>query len=114
VVCICCSFVGLFYGYLTQLPPFYWPVLQMLSMSTNMIGRVPQIYANFSASSTGQLSLPTFLLNFLGSVARVFTTLQDAGNDVVMVSNFALAAALNGALVLQILVYGNADQVKRD
>jgi mannose-P-dolichol utilization defect protein 1 len=50
-----------------------------------MIGaRVPQIAKNFSARSTGQLSVITFGANTLGCVARLFTTLQEGGGSAMM------------------------------
>lgn len=50
-----------------------------------MIGaRVPQIYKNFAARSTGQLSVITFSANTLGCIARLFTTLQEGGGSAMM------------------------------
>jgi len=50
-----------------------------------MIGaRVPQIYKNFAARSTGQLSIITFAANTLGCIARLFTTLQEGGGSAMM------------------------------
>ena len=44
-----------------------------------LISRIPQIAQNYRSKSTGQLSFITYLMNFLGTVARVFTTLQEQG-----------------------------------
>ena len=46
--------------------------------------RLPQIYKNFAARSTGQLSVITFGANTLGCVARLFTTLQEGGGSAMM------------------------------
>ena len=37
--------------------------------------RVPQIYKNFASKSTGQLSLATCLINLVGALIRIFTSL---------------------------------------
>lgn len=39
--------------------------------------RLPQIWESFKNKSTGQLSFITWFLNFGGSVARIFTTIQE-------------------------------------
>lgn len=71
-----------------------------------LFARVPQIYQNFKNRSTGQLSLITYSVNFLGCIARIFTTLQEGGGAA-MLRNFILSLVLNGILVAQILMYGN-------
>jgi len=67
--------------------------------------RVPQIWANFQAKSTGQLAFLTFFLNFAGTGARVFTTLKEV-NDVVLLGSYVISCFLNGVIVAQILAYG--------
>jgi hypothetical protein len=44
-----------------------------------MSSKLPQIFQNFSARSTGQLSVITYAANTLGCVARLFTTAQEGG-----------------------------------
>lgn len=46
-----------------------------------MSARLPQILQNFSARSTGQLSVITYAANTLGCVARLFTTMQEGGGS---------------------------------
>lgn len=38
--------------------------------------RLPQIWKNFRNKSTGQLSFLTYVMNFGGCMARIFTTIQ--------------------------------------
>ncbi|KAJ3287280.1 hypothetical protein HK104_008675 [Borealophlyctis nickersoniae] len=84
--------------------------LALLQFSTIFIGissKLPQIYNNFAAKSTGVLSAFTVFLQFAGSAARVFTTLKEVDDQVLVVSN-TVACALNGILVLQMIMYWNA------
>ena len=65
-----------------------------------------QIVANFQNGHTGQLSFIMVLLLFLGALARIFTTIQETGDSVMLVS-FLVSSALNATLVLQVLYYWN-------
>lgn len=60
----------------------------------------------FKNKSTGKLAFLTFLLNLLGSVARVFTTLQEV-DDILILTSAITGVILNGIITLQILVYGD-------
>ncbi|KAK4537002.1 hypothetical protein CDCA_CDCA10G3027 [Cyanidium caldarium] len=80
-------------------------LLQALSIPLLNGSRVPQIIANWRNRSTGQLSLITLLLQLLGNVARIFTTLvQLQGNGLYLVG-CVTAGALNAVLVVQYYVY---------
>jgi len=46
------------------------------------------------------------LLLFLGAMARIFTTIQETGDKVMLVS-FLMSTALNATLVFQVLYYWN-------
>jgi len=65
-----------------------------------------QIVANFRNGHTGQLSFIMVLLLFLGAMARIFTTIQETGDKVMLVS-FLMSTALNATLVFQVLYYWN-------
>jgi len=67
-----------------------------------ILSRLPQIYENFTRGNTGALSLITYFLQFAGSLARVFTTLQQTG-DIVSLIGYATASMLNGIIFFQIL-----------
>lgn len=92
---------------------------------------MPQILQNFSARSTGQLSLITYALNTAGAAARIFTSIQEKAGAAMLrgaiISELAVSgvavlwrlppeqafdlvdagALLNAVLALQIVVYGN-------
>lgn len=67
--------------------------------------RVPQIVTNFKNKSTGQLNIVTAVMNLGGSVARVFTSIQEGGGTS-MVRGYAIGVAMNVTLLAQILYYG--------
>uniref|UniRef100_A0A060TGL9 Mannose-P-dolichol utilization defect 1 protein homolog n=1 Tax=Blastobotrys adeninivorans TaxID=409370 RepID=A0A060TGL9_BLAAD len=78
--------------------------LQGLTVPLSMLSKVPQIYSNYQRKSTGQLSMFTVVNYLLGSLARVFTTLQEV-DDVLILASFVLATVLNAVLFLQVLAY---------
>ena len=53
----------------------------------------------------GALSLITVTLQFGGSLARVFTTIEEVKDDEVVLLGFVSAAVLNGLIFLQCLAY---------
>lgn len=59
--------------------------------------------ANFRNGHTGQLSAVTIFLLALGSVARIFTSLQETGDKIVVLT-YVCSSAVNVLLALQVLV----------
>ena len=74
-----------------------------------MLSRVPQIIANYRNQSTGQLAFFTFLLSFLGVVARLGTVMLET-DDFLYQLQFILSVFLNGVIVLQFILYWNSKQ----
>ncbi len=66
-----------------------------------------QAKTNYSNGHTGQLSAITVFLLFLGSIARIFTTIQETG-DTVMTSVYIVSTLSNGVVAAQVLWYWNA------
>ncbi|SZE99923.1 unnamed protein product [Blumeria hordei] len=94
--------------------------LQVIAGLLGVLGKFPQIWTIWQQGGTGQLSafaaslkiFPSFLklivFNFLlGSLARVFTTLQEVGDKLILYS-FLAGASLNAVLAAQMLYYWNA------
>ncbi|CAA7032203.1 unnamed protein product [Microthlaspi erraticum] len=82
-------------------------VFEALYASKHLIflsARLPQIWKNFRNKSTGQLSLLTCLMNFGGSMARIFTTIQ-VNAPFSMLLGLSLAVSTNGIIISQILLY---------
>lgn len=71
-----------------------------------VVSKLNQIFLNFRNSSTGALSAITLLLQFLGCVARIFTSIQETG-DQQMIINYSVISVVNGLLVLQLVYYWN-------
>lgn len=84
--------------------------LQFSSIFIGMASKFPQIYTNFAAGSTGQLSFISCFLQFAGAAARVFTTLQEVP-DVMVLYGIMSAALLNGIVVAQIFTLGGDKKV---
>jgi len=85
--------------------------LQAFNIVILIFARIPQIWTNFSSKSAGQLALITWLLNFGGAAARIFTTMQETG-DFTQLVTYVLATSLSGTILFQILFYGNAPPEK--
>jgi mannose-P-dolichol utilization defect protein 1 len=72
-----------------------------------------QAVTNYKNQSTGQLSAVTCFMLFLGALARVFTTIQETGDDILLVT-FLCTSAMNGVIAGQVLWYWNSDKDKKD
>jgi len=82
--------------------------LQAMTIPLVMISRLPQIWTIWRHGHTGQISALTTFLIWAGSMARVYTCVQETPNDRVLLLGFLLAALLNSILVGQMLYYWNA------
>jgi len=69
-----------------------------------VFSRLGQIRDNYRNKSTGTLSFFMCFLNFMGVVARIFTTLVEL-NDKLVLGSLLVAVCINGVIVLQILYY---------
>lgn len=83
--------------------------LYAATIPLSLASKVPQIYTNFVNKSTGQLSVFTVVNYFAGSAARVFTTMTEL-DDTLMLFGNALATTFNAILVLQVILYWNKNK----
>ena len=67
---------------------------------------------NYHNGHTGQLSGITVFLNFVGCLARVFTTYHETG-DVILLTNVLVSLLLNGTLLFQIIHYWNKHPMEK-
>jgi mannose-P-dolichol utilization defect 1 len=86
-------------------------LFQLATLPLSLASKFPQIAQNARARSTGQLSAFAVFSQFLGSFARLFTTMTEVG-DIRMSAGFALACALNAVLAYQVFAYGSAPVVE--
>ncbi len=91
--------------YIWELSPHsQLPLFQTLTIPIFAASRLPQIVSNFNGKSTGILSVVTVTLNAFGSLARVFTTLAEVEDNVVLAGMLA-SCAMNIVLLLQVIAY---------
>lgn len=84
--------------------------LQALNLPLAVGGKMVQAYRNWVNGHTGQTSAITLWCLFLGCLARVFTSIQETGDQVIIMT-FAAAAAANAILVLQVHLYWQATEL---
>ncbi|KAF8571725.1 hypothetical protein P879_01265 [Paragonimus westermani] len=78
--------------------------LQTLNVPVMLSSKFLQIIVNWRNGSTGQLSAVTLLLFALGSTARIFTSIQETGDNLIILT-YILSTLCNYALVAQLLYY---------
>lgn len=69
-------FFGLLVAGMFLLPTEHLWMLASAGIPVTIVARIPQVITNFKNGHTGQLALVTLTMNFAGSLARLFTTLQ--------------------------------------
>ncbi len=89
-----------------------WEIIGQSNMVLLILSRVPQIITNFQNKSTGQLAFITFLLGFLGGIARLGTVLVET-DDFLYQLQFIVGVALSGIIVLQFVMYWNNNGEKK-
>ncbi|XP_066450049.1 mannose-P-dolichol utilization defect 1 protein isoform X2 [Eleutherodactylus coqui] len=81
-------------------------LLQAANVPAIIISRLLQAATNYRSGHTGQLSAVTVTLLFLGSLARIFTSVQETG-DPLMSLTYVVSSACNGLIFAQLLYYWN-------
>lgn len=77
------------------------------SLFLSVISKLIQSTINYRSGSTGNLSAITLILQFLGSTARIFTSIQETG-DAIMIVTYISVSLANFVLVLQLAYYWNS------
>jgi mannose-P-dolichol utilization defect protein 1 len=88
-----------------QMRPNIHYLIPLSNLPMMIWSRLLQIISNFQRESTGQLSMITTFLMFAGSAARVFTTIQEVGWDLPLLSGFLISTFLSGVLMAQIVFF---------
>lgn len=84
-------------------------VLQVCSIPILNLAKIPQILLNWRRKATGELSPITLGLQLLGNVARIFTTLAQV-RDPLMLTGILVATCFNTTLFAQYLLYVRRDR----
>lgn len=92
--------------------------LQALTIPISLASKVPQMLELYKDKSRGQLSSIVVFAQLLGTIARVFTTMTET-SDKLLLYGFGLATLFNAAIAAQVMYYWNGDkalaeQKKRD
>lgn len=83
-----------------------WFYIEKMNMVLLLPSKLPQIMDNFWNKSTGQLAFFSFLLSFLGGIARLGTVLIET-DDLIYQLQFLIGVLLNGVIVIQFVLYWN-------
>lgn len=78
--------------------------LQVLNVPLVISSKLVQASVNYKNGHTGNLSAITVTLVFLGCVARIFTSIRETGDSIIILS-YILATAANLLLVSQIIIF---------
>lgn len=71
-----------------------------------LLGKLIQIMTNFRNGHTGQLSAVTCFLLSLGAIARIFTSVQETGDNIVILT-YVCSSVVNTIIALQVILYWN-------
>ena len=105
-----CSFV--FICYKEVLDDNMWNLVGSSSTILSVVSRITQIFKSCKEKSTGPLSTITFGLNMLGNLARIFTTIKET-KDPIMIGGFVISFILNLIIFLQIIYYNRPKNVEK-
>lgn len=86
--------------------------LQGFNIPILLVGKLSQAFVNYKNGHTGQLSAVTLVMLFFGSLARIFTSIQETGDAMVVITYVASSFA-NSVLVFQLLYYWNVQTTKK-
>jgi len=77
-----------------------------------ILGKMIQIITNFKNGHTGQLSAVTSFLLSLGAIARIFTSIQETGDNVIILT-YVCSSVVNTIIALQVILYWNTSPAKK-
>lgn len=93
-------------------PLKYLLIAQGFNIPILLLGKLSQAYTNYRNGSTGQLSAVTCFMLQAGSLARIFTSIQETG-DQMMIITYGVSSFANAVIVAQLLYYWNSDKDKK-
>ena len=78
-------------------------ILQAATIPITALARLPQIFQVWSSGSSGQLSSISLFLVMAGSLARLYTTIAEVQDPILLVG-YSSTAILNTILFLQVIL----------
>uniref|UniRef100_A0A7S1NI11 Mannose-P-dolichol utilization defect 1 protein homolog n=1 Tax=Eutreptiella gymnastica TaxID=73025 RepID=A0A7S1NI11_9EUGL len=93
------------------LPSATWALMTFGNIPLFAFSRIPQIMTNFKTKDVGVTAVSGFILAWGGNIARIFTTLVEV-NDPVILAGFCINAVLNGTIIVQCFMYGDRSEKK--
>uniref|UniRef100_A0A182NTZ1 Mannose-P-dolichol utilization defect 1 protein homolog n=1 Tax=Anopheles dirus TaxID=7168 RepID=A0A182NTZ1_9DIPT len=93
-------------------PLNYLLIAQGFNVPILLLGKLSQAFTNYRNGSTGQLSAVTCFMLLAGSLARIFTSIQETG-DQMMIITYGSSSFANLVIALQVLYYWNSDKQKK-
>lgn len=87
-------------------PVEYLLLAQGCNVPILLMGKLSQALINYQNQSTGQLSAITCFMLLSGSLARIFTSVQETG-DSMMILIYCVSSFANAVIVFQLLYYWN-------
>jgi mannose-P-dolichol utilization defect 1 len=94
------------YVLMTLTPLSFLRTAQGFNVPILLVGKLSQAVTNYKNGSTGQLSAATCFMLFFGSLARIFTSVQETG-DFMMILTYCVSTGANAVIVAQLLYYWN-------
>lgn len=104
-VIVSAQFVAVF-AYLAygDVPDVVWSLIITSNLPINTVVKGSQMLANYRNQSTGQLSLGTISLSFLGTCIRILTSAVET-SDFQLLLNYLIGTSYNAILLGQIFYY---------
>ena len=93
--------------YRKLIPTQFVDLLAGLSLVLSLVSRLWQSFCIYRDKSTGNLSAITMLMLFFGSLARIFTSIQETG-DRTLIWTYILNTFANFLLIFQLGYYWSA------
>lgn len=102
------AYTGICYVAMSGITPLevLWSA-QAFNVPVIFVGKSIQAVTNYRQKSTGQLSAVTCFMLFAGSIARIFTSYQETG-DFMMILTYCVSSVANAIIVAQLLYYWNS------
>lgn len=94
-------------------PPSVVTAMQAVNMPAIIISKLLQAATNYRNGHTGQLSAISVFLLFAGSLARIFTSIQETG-DSLLALTYVISSLCNGLIAFQVLYYWSSAPGKKE